>query len=186
MSRIGLKPITIPENVTVSSEPTVLRIKGPLGELEVPVYKDIQVTVSDKTLKVARLTDSKIARSLHGLERALIANAVSGVTKGFEKRLEILGIGYRAEIAGDDLKLFLGFSHPVNYKAPEGIKITVEKNQIVIFGIDKQKVGQVAAEIRALKKPEPYKGKGIRYVGEVVYIKPGKAAKAVGASGAAA
>jgi len=186
MSRVGLKPIELSESVSVNIAGNVVSVAGPLGKLEVILPKNIEACIENKQVKITRKAESKMLRSLHGLTRALLANAIMGVEKGFEKRLEITGVGFRAEVAEGGLRLSLGFSHPVDYHAPEGIKLAVEKNQIAISGIDKQKVGQVAAEIRALKKPEPYKGKGIKYLGEVIHLKPGKAAKAVGAPGAAA
>lgn len=184
MSRVGSKPVDIPEGVEVSLKANSLEFRGPLGSLAVEVPKNIEPIIQDSKIILSRKAENKLTRSLHGLTRALVANAIVGVSQGFEKRLEIVGIGYRVESVGEGLRFYLGFSHPVDYKAPQGVKLAVEKNQIIVTGIDKQKVGQVAAEIRALKKPEPYKGKGIRYLGEVVHTKPGKAAKAVGMSGA--
>ncbi len=175
MSRIGKRPIPIPEGVEVKVEGAKVEVKGPKGTLSHEVPPEIQVEVSDGQIWVRRRDDSRRAKSLHGLNRTLIANMVEGVTKGFEKRLEIVGIGYRAALEGKALKLTLGFSHPVIYPIPEGIEIVVDNpTSIVVRGIDKQRVGQVAAEIRALKKPEPYKGKGIRYAGEEVRRKAGK------------
>ncbi len=175
MSRIGKRPIPIPEGVEVKVEGAKVEVKGPKGTLSHEVPPEIQVEVSDGQIWVRRRDDSRRAKSLHGLNRTLIANMVEGVTKGFEKRLEIVGIGYRAALEGKALKLTLGFSHPVIYPIPEGVEIVVDNpTSIVVRGIDKQRVGQVAAEIRALKKPEPYKGKGIRYAGEEVRRKAGK------------
>jgi large subunit ribosomal protein L6 len=151
-------------------------VKGPKGTLEQAVHRDMIIKREDNILRVERPTDSRIHRSLHGLTRTLVANMVEGVTKGFEKQLEIQGMGYRVTLQGRTLTLHLGYSHPVIYTAPEGIEFELSgRNIIIVRGIDKQKVGQVAAEIRALRKPEPYKGKGIRYVGEVVRRKVGKA-----------
>ncbi|HEX15609.1 MAG TPA: 50S ribosomal protein L6, partial [Deltaproteobacteria bacterium] len=161
--------------VEVKVEGAKVEVKGPKGTLSHEVPPEIQVEVSDGQIWVRRRDDSRRAKSLHGLNRTLIANMVEGVTKGFEKRLEIVGIGYRAALEGKALKLTLGFSHPVIYPIPEGVEIVVDNpTSIVVRGIDKQRVGQVAAEIRALKKPEPYKGKGIRYAGEEVRRKAGK------------
>ena len=185
MSRIGSQPITIPEDVSVAfSGKTVVVVKGPKGEVSQPIPSKISVKLEGQELKVTRQNDSRQARSLHGLTRSLLANMVIGVKEGYQKRLELVGTGYRVAKQGDQLSLTLGFSHPVEVKPKAGVKLEVESNnKIIISGLDKQLVGQTAAEIRALKKPEPYKGKGIRYQGEVVRRKPGKAAK-VGAAGA--
>jgi large subunit ribosomal protein L6 len=184
MSRIGRKPIPVPETVTVTIEPELVRVHGPRGELSERVHRDITVAQEDAQLLVSRPTDRGEHRALHGLTRSLVANMVEGVTTGFEKRLEIQGVGYRAALKGKDLELALGYSHPVSVKAPDGIEFEVvpagggNPARIVVKGIDKEKVGQVAADIRAIRKPEPYKGKGIRYQGEVVRRKAGKAASA--------
>lgn len=180
MSRIGNKAIMIPDGIQITVEKNTVKIKGPQGELSVAILPAIDVSVADKTLTVARKNDGPKTRGFHGLIRALIANAITGVTQGFIKRLELKGVGYRAEVQGSNLVLNLGFSHPVNVAIPEDLKIVVEKNQIIIAGIDKQAVGQFAAAIRAIRPPEPYKGKGIRYVDEVVKLKPGKQAAKVG------
>jgi large subunit ribosomal protein L6 len=176
MSRIGKLPIQIPSGVTItvdqaSHEVTVAGPKGTLKQFGQPF---VTVTVADGVATVTRDNEEQIARAGHGLMRALINNMVTGVTKGFEKKLELNGVGFRVSGGGQSLDMALGFSHPVKYAAPEGIQLTVEKNLITVAGIDKQKVGQVAAEIRALKKPEPYKGKGIKYVDEVIIRKAGK------------
>ena len=177
MSRIGKKPVEIPEGVTVDVAPGHVRVKGPKGELEQDVSSEMKVELSDGTLTVERPTDRGEHRALHGLTRSLIANMVEGVTEGYEKRLEIQGVGYRAQLRGKALELSLGFSHPISVEAPEGIEFEVpQPTEIVIRGIDKQRVGQVAAEIRKVRPPEPYKGKGIRYAGEQVRRKVGKRA----------
>jgi large subunit ribosomal protein L6 len=176
MSRIGKAPIPVPKGVEVRQAGAAVEVKGPRGTLAQTMPAGISFQVEAGMLHVKREGNAKKVRSLHGLVRTLIANMVTGVTKGFEKRLEIVGIGYRATLQGRSLQLSLGYSHPVNYAIPEGIEVGVEKQTtITITGIDKQKVGQVAAEIRSFKKPEPYKGKGIRYVGELVRRKAGKA-----------
>lgn len=177
MSRIGKLPIEIPSGVTITVDSDVITVKGAKGELTVPRLSDVTVKEDDGKLIVTRKDDERIAKAQHGLQRALLANAVEGVTKGFEKRLEVKGVGFRVAASNNELDMSLGFSHPVKYKAPEGISITNEKMIIVVSGIDKQKVGQVAAEIRAIKKPEPYKGKGIMYEGEQILRKAGKAGK---------
>jgi large subunit ribosomal protein L6 len=176
MSRIGKKIITIPEKVDVSIEGKRVSVKGPKGTLFLVLHEIVSVEKTAEGLEVKRPDDQKFSRAIHGTSRALIANMVEGVSKGFQKTLEITGVGYRAEQKGKDLNLVLGFSHPVEYKAPEGITLTAsdDKLKIVISGIDKQKVGQVAAEIRKWREPEPYKGKGIRYSGERILRKQGK------------
>jgi large subunit ribosomal protein L6 len=179
MSRIGKLAVTIPSNVTVNVADSVVRVKGPKGELQQSVLPVVRVTVEDNAVRVERLGDTKPHRSAHGLTRTLVANMVEGVSKGYRKSLEIQGVGYRANKAGEKLNLLLGYSHPVSYEAPKGISFTLEgTSKIHVEGIDKQQVGQVAAEIRSLRPPEPYKGKGIRYEGEVVRKKLGKAGKA--------
>ncbi len=176
MSRIGKKPIQIPQGVTVEVAPSEVRVKGPKGSLTVAIDPDMRVIVEDGVVRVERPTDSRRHRSLHGLTRTLIANAVQGVTQGYTKELEIKGIGYRAKLSGRALELSVGFSHPVIFEPPEGVTIEVpEPTKIRVSGIDKQLVGQVAADIRAIRPPDAYKGKGIRYAGEVVRLKPGKA-----------
>ena len=177
MSRIGRKPIPLPSGVEVTVSPGRVAVKGPLGALSQTVPQRITVDQQDGELVVTRPTDRGEDRALHGLTRTLVANMIEGVTKGFEKRLEIQGVGYRAQLKGQDLELLLGFSHPVPYKAPEGIAFDVpQPTQVVVKGIDKQRVGQIAAEIRAVRPPEPYKGKGVRYEGEYVRRKVGKRA----------
>ena len=177
MSRIGKKPIPLPENVTVSIEPEVVRVNGPRGELSERVPRAITVEQRDGELVVTRPTDRAEHRALHGLTRSLVANMVEGVTTGFQKRLEIQGVGYRAQLKGRDLELALGYSHPVPIKAPDGIEFEVpQPTRIVVKGISKQLVGETAAVIRKQRPPEPYKGKGIRYEGEYVARKVGKRA----------
>ena len=177
MSRIGKLPINIPSGVTITVDSDVLTVKGPKGELTVPHLSDVTVKEEDGNMVVTRKDDERIAKAQHGLQRSLLNNAVEGVTKGFEKRLEVKGVGFRVATTNNVLDMSLGFSHPVQYKAPEGVQITNDKMTIIVAGIDKQKVGQVAAEIRAIKKPEPYKGKGIAYADEVILRKAGKAGK---------
>ena len=177
MSRIGRKPIPVPEAVTVEVAPGRVSVKGPKGELDQSLSSDMKVEQSDGVVTVERPTDRGEHRALHGLTRSLIANMVEGVTEGFEKRLEIQGVGYRAQLKGKNLELALGYSHPVPVEAPEGIEFEVpQPTEIVVRGIDKQLVGQVAADIRKRRPPEPYKGKGIRYRGEHVARKVGKRA----------
>ena len=177
MSRIGKQPIPVPDGVDVSIEPELVRVKGPKGELQERVVRDISVEQEDGQLVVKRPTDRGDHRALHGLTRSLVANMVQGVTEGFEKRLEIQGVGYRAQLQGKKLVLSLGFSHPVEIQAPDGIEFEVpQPTQIVVRGISKQLVGEVAANIRKRRPPEPYKGKGIRYEGEYVARKVGKRA----------
>jgi len=176
MSRIGKTPISVPQGVEVKQAGSALEVKGPKGILSQHLPTGISLEIAAGMIHVKRKGDAKRVRSLHGLMRTLIANMVTGVTQGFEKGLEIVGIGYRANVQGKNLQLSLGYSHPVLYAIPEGIELVIEKqNKITVKGIDKQKVGQVAAEIRSFRKPEPYKGKGIRYIGEQVRRKAGKA-----------
>jgi len=177
MSRIGKKPITLPTGVTVSIEPEVVRVNGPRGELHERVPRDITVTQDGDQLVVTRPTDRGEHRALHGLTRSLVANMVEGVTSGFQKTLEIQGVGYRAALKGRDLELALGYSHPVSIKAPEGIEFEVpQPTRVIVKGNSKQVVGELAANIRKARPPEPYKGKGIRYEGEYVARKVGKRA----------
>jgi len=181
MSRIGRKPIPIPPGVSVSLEGRRVSVKGPKGTLELEVHPEVEVAVENGSLVVRRKGDEKFQRAMHGTTRALLANLVEGVTKGFEVRLDIVGVGYRAQKQGKKLVLSLGYSHPVEFDPPEGIEFDVlQPTKIVVRGIDKQKVGLVAANIRAARPPEPYKGKGIRYEGEEVHLKAGKAGKAGG------
>jgi large subunit ribosomal protein L6 len=178
MSRIGRQPITIPPGVELQVDGSRVAVKGPRGSLELTLHPDMRIVVEDDTLRVERPTDERLHRSLHGLTRTLVANMVEGVTNGYEKRLEIVGVGYRAAMRGEDLELAVGFSHTVPFAAPPGIAFEVPTpTRVTIRGIDKQLVGQVAANIRKVRKPEPYKGKGIRYEGEFVRKKAGKAAK---------
>lgn len=183
MSRIGRKPITITEGVTVAIEESAVKVKGPKGEITVPVHHLASVVFSDQKMIVTRKNESKLAKSVHGLTRALLANATAGVVSGYEKRLELVGTGYRVTKKGTGISMTLGFSHPVDYPVPTGVTLDVEGNTaIIVRGIDKHDVGQAAANIRAFRPPEPYKGKGIRYAGERVRRKAGKQAKAVGAA----
>ncbi|MBQ2611734.1 50S ribosomal protein L6 [bacterium] len=178
MSRIGKLPIEIPQGVEVKVSEHDVTVKGPLGSESVHVRPEISLKLEDGHIVVSRIDDSRQARSLHGLTRTLISNAVLGVTKGFEKRLEIQGVGYRANMEGKNLNLALGYSHPVVVVPPEGITITVDKNTLIsVKGTNKQTVGDVAAEIRSKREPEVYKGKGIRYEGEYIRRKAGKAGK---------
>jgi large subunit ribosomal protein L6 len=178
MSRIGKQPIAIPSGVELRVDGSHVAVRGPRGALERDLHPDMRVVIEDGEARVERPTDEREHRSLHGLTRALVANMVEGVTNGYEKRLEIVGVGYRAALRGRDLELALGFSHTVPVSAPEGIEFEVPvPTRITVRGIDKQLVGQVAADIRKIRKPEPYKGKGIRYEGEYVRKKAGKAAK---------
>ena len=177
MSRIGRKPIPVPDGVTVEVKPGLVSVKGPKGELSQVVSTEMTVTRSNGDLTVERPTDRGEHRALHGLTRSLIANMVEGVTEGFETRLEIQGVGYRARLQGKALELSVGYSHPVSVAAPDGIEFEVPApTQIVVRGIDKQLVGEIAARIRRSRPPEPYKGKGIRYAGEHVRRKVGKRA----------
>jgi large subunit ribosomal protein L6 len=178
MSRIGKAPIEIPGGVDVRVEPGNVTVKGPRGELSQRVSTDMRVVLEDGVLRVERPSDEREHRSLHGLTRSLIANMIEGVTNGYEKRLEIVGVGYRAAMKGQDLEIQVGYSHPVEFSAPDGIEFEVPApTRITVRGNDKQQVGEVAAKIRKIRKPEPYKGKGIRYEGEYVRKKAGKAAK---------
>jgi large subunit ribosomal protein L6 len=177
VSRIGRKPISLPEAVTVEIAPGQVAVKGPKGELEQQLSPDMKVEQADGTVTIERPTDRGEHRALHGLTRSLIANMVEGVTNGFEKQLEIQGVGYRAQLKGKNLEMALGYSHPVTVEPPEGIEFIVpQPTEIVVKGIDKQLVGQVAADIRKRRPPEPYKGKGIRYRDEHVARKVGKRA----------
>ena len=179
MSRIGKAPIPVPPSVQVTIRGSDVTVKGPKGELTRTFHRDIAVRLEDNQLVVSRPTEQRQHRALHGLSRALLANMVHGVTEGFQKELEINGVGYRAQLEGETLVLNVGYSHPVEIVPPPGITISVEKGyrNITVQGMDKELVGRVAARIRAVRKPEPYKGKGIRYVGEYVRRKAGKAGK---------
>jgi large subunit ribosomal protein L6 len=179
MSRIGKLPVTVPSGVDVTLADSTVTVKGPKGTLSQRILPVVNVAVEGAQVVVTRKNDEKSGRSAHGLTRTLVSNMIEGVTKGFRKSLELQGVGYRVNKAGNNLNFSLGFSHPVTYDAPEGITFTVEgTNKVHVDGIDKQRVGQVAAEIRNLRPPEPYKGKGIRYEREVIRKKLGKAGKA--------
>jgi large subunit ribosomal protein L6 len=179
MSRVGRKPIELPSGVEAKLETGKVLLKGPLGEISQDVHPKLKVTKENNTLVVQRPSDQKIYRELHGLTRNLIANMVTGVSKGYERTLEIAGVGFKAAVSGSNIMLNLGFSHPIVYPLPKGIKASVDAKQttITLKGIDKQLIGQIAANLRSLKKPEPYKGKGIKYGGEVIQRKEGKAGK---------
>lgn len=176
MSRIGKKPITIPEGVKVTLEGALVRVSGPKGELSYKPRSQVAVEVTNNEVTLSLKKETKEAQGFYGLARTLIANMIVGVTEGFEKKLEFTGVGYRAAVEGKDLVMSMGYSHPIKYTPREGIELKAEKNSITVSGIDKQLVGQTAAEIREFKKPEPYKGKGIRYEGEHIRRKAGKAA----------
>ena len=179
MSRIGRKPVPLPKGVTAQVEGRTITVKGPKGEIRRMIHPELALGVEDETVVVRRPSDETRHKALHGLTRTLVANMVDGVTKGFAKSLEIQGVGYKAESKPFGVQLVVGFSHPVPYHAPKGIKISVDNNVLIkVEGIDKELVGQVAAELRAVRPPEPYKGKGIRYVGEQVRRKAGKTAQA--------
>ena len=177
MSRVGIKPIIVPASVTITLEPTTLKAVGPKGELNVEIPHGVKIALADGKLTVSRVSDVKLYKSLHGTVRALAQNAVTGAEQGFEKKLELIGIGYRAAIEGDDLVLQVGFTHPVRVKILDGLEVKIEKNVITVAGRDKHQIGQFAADLRAIRKPDPYKGKGIRYQGEIVRMKQGKAVK---------
>jgi large subunit ribosomal protein L6 len=175
MSRIGKKPVTVPKGVNLDLQGSTVAVKGPKGELRRTLHPEMKLTLADGTLTVERPSEEKRHKALHGLTRTLVQNMVEGVSKGFTKTLEIQGVGYKAETKPYGVNLVVGYSHPVKYEAPKGIKITVENNTVVkIEGADKEMVGQVAAELRSVRPPEPYKGKGIRYQGEQVRRKAGK------------
>ncbi len=177
MSRVGRKPIDVAKGVTVSLKDRQINVKGPKGELSASVHPSIKVEIKDNQVQFVRKNDEKQNRALHGLWRALVQNMVTGVTEGFTKKLEIVGVGYRAEMKGKKLQLLLGYSHPILFGPPEGVKIEAPtQTSIMISGIDKQLVGLVAAKIRSFRPPEPYKGKGVKYEGEYVRRKAGKAA----------
>jgi len=177
MSRIGKLPIQVPSGVTITVDDDFVSVAGPKGNLKQFTMPGVKVAQDGQQVLVTRDSDERTHRSKHGLMRSLVANMVQGVSQGFEKKLELNGVGYRVQMQGADLKFNLGFSHDVVYKIPAGVNISVEQNIITVSGIDKQQVGQVAAEIRALKKPEPYKGKGIKYVDERIIRKSGKSGK---------
>jgi large subunit ribosomal protein L6 len=177
MSRIGKLPIAVPSGVTITVDNDFIKVAGPKGNLEQFTMPGVTIAQKDNEVIVTRANDEPKNRAKHGLMRSLVANMIDGVSKGFEKKLEINGVGYRVNMQGADLKFNLGFSHDVIYKVPAGIQVTTEQNNITVTGISKQQVGQVAAEIRALKKPEPYKGKGIKYADERIIRKSGKSGK---------
>ena len=175
MSRVGKRPVAIPSGVTASVEGQTVKVKGPKGQLQFVVHDDVEVKLDKGEVKVAPKFKTNRAQAMYGTARAQVANLVEGVTKGFEKKLEITGVGYRAAMQGKNLQLALGYSHDVVYPIPEGITVTVPKpTEITVSGNDSQRVGQVAAEIRSYRPPEPYKGKGVKYVGEFIFRKEGK------------
>ena len=175
MSRIGQKIIEIPDNVEANLGKDEIKLIGPKGELSTPIFDGASIEIADKTITVSKGKDNQGFSKIWGLQRTLISNSVIGVSEGYSKKLEITGVGYRAQMKGNNVQLSLGFSHDVNYETPEGIKIeTPTQTEIIISGIDKQKVGQVAAEIRAFRPPEPYKGKGVKYEDEYIFRKEGK------------
>ena len=184
MSRVGRKVIVVPAGVKVSVSDASVEVQGPKGKLSTPVPPGIKFALKGQELSCQRANDERQQRAFHGMARALAQNAIRGVTEGFSKELDIVGVGYRAQVEGTKVILSLGYSHPVEYQIPEGIKVAVDKQtRVIVSGIDRQRVGQVAAEIRGLRRPDPYKQKGIRYVGEVLKKKAGKAG-ATGAAGA--
>jgi|SRR5688572_10577766 large subunit ribosomal protein L6 len=175
MSRVGKKAVAVPSGVTANIEGQTVKVKGPKGALQVVLHGDVSVVMDNGAIKVDPRNDSKRARAMWGTSRALVANLITGVTKGFEEKLEITGVGYRAAVQGKNLQLALGYSHDVIYAIPEGIAITTPKpTEIVVAGVDRQRVGQVAAEIRGYRPPEPYKGKGVKLAGEYIFRKEGK------------
>ncbi|MBW3564334.1 MAG: 50S ribosomal protein L6 [Acidobacteria bacterium] len=177
MSRVGRKEIPLPKGVEVKVNGQTAVVKGPKGQLETPIADGIEMAVEGNVVRLSRGNDERQSRALHGLTRALLANSVQGVAEGFRKELDIVGVGYRAEVRGKAVVFQLGYSHPINFPIPEGISVEVDKaGHVVVTGIDKQKVGQVAAEIRGLREPDPYKGKGIKYTGEQIRRKAGKTA----------
>lgn len=181
MSRIGKQPITVPSGVKIAVDKGLVKANGPQGALELQLRPEIRVEMNESVINVLRSDESRMARALHGLTRTLIFNMVKGVSEGFQKKLDIVGVGYKADVQGSTLNLALGYSHPVKYDLPKGVVATVEKQTaITLKGPDKQMIGQVAADIRALRKPEPYKGKGIKYSDEVIRRKAGKAGKSGG------
>ncbi len=176
MSRIGKRPIAVPEKVSVNIEGNRITVKGPKGELSLDIHPDIKVKFEDNIIRVERPTNNSLHKALHGTMAALIKNMIKGVTEGYTVVLELVGLGYRASVKGKNLELNLGYSHPIIYPIPDDVKIEVKDNKIHVYGINKQRVGQVAAEIRNFRKPNPYKGTGIRYEGEQLKLKPGKSA----------
>ncbi len=181
MSRVGRMPITVPPGVAVNIKPDEITVTGPKGELRRRLHREMIIALEKDTLSVTRPSDNRVHRCLHGLTRTLLSNMVEGVTKGFQKELDIVGVGYRAEKSGDKLVIRIGFSHPVEVTPLPGVSLDIQGGtRIKVAGIDKEAVGEMAARIRAIRPPDSYKGKGIRYVGEIVRLKPGKAAKAIG------
>lgn len=178
MSRIGKKPIPIPKEVDIKIEGDLLTVKGPKGELKRRIHSDMRLSIDKEKIEVSRPDETRDSRALHGLFRMLISNMVTGVTIGFERALEIVGVGYRVELNGRTAVFNLGYSHPIDFELPDGIDAKIDKTRITLSGIDKELLGMTSARIRSLRKPEPYKGKGIRYVGEVVRKKAGKAGAA--------
>jgi large subunit ribosomal protein L6 len=175
MSRIGKKPVPVPSGVTTNIEGQTVKVKGPKGALQVVLHDDVEVKMESGAVKVDPRSETKRARAMWGTSRTLVANLITGVTKGFERKLEITGVGYRASVQGKNLQLALGYSHDVVFPIPEGITIVASKpTELMVSGIDRQKVGQVAAEIRGFRPPEPYKGKGVKYAGEYIFRKEGK------------
>ena len=174
MSRVGKLPVTVPQGVRINLQDAVLQVEGPKGKLQHEIPAGLKIETADNKITVSRAVELKKVRALHGLTRTLIANMVCGVTQGFKKELEIVGVGYRAEINGNVLNLTLGYSHPIKFPLPDGIKGKVDKQVITLEGIDKGLVGQTAAKVRSLRKPDSYKGKGVRYLGEVIKTKVGK------------
>jgi len=177
MSKIGQRKLNIPDQVTFSQTEEEIKVTGPKGELNLVTSRNVKVTVEDKTISVARIGNDKKARAMHGLYWKLVSNMLVGVSEGFVKKLDFKGVGFKAEVNNNNLTLNVGFSHPVQFPFPDGVTIEVQKNVITVSGIDRQKVGQAAAEIRHIKPVEPYKGKGIKYIDEIPRRKPGKAAK---------
>lgn len=182
MSKIGEKPISIKEGVSLLKEEKSLVVKGPKGDLIIPVPEGIEISFNENTVNVKRFSETKKVKALHGTLARLIANAIKGTTEGFNKTLEVVGTGYRAQMEGNTLVLALGYSHPVRFETPEGVKIEVKENKITVSGTNKEAVGRVADKIKKFRKPDPYKGKGIRYLGEKLRLKPGKAAGKTGAA----
>jgi len=181
MSRVGQRPVPLPQGITVDIQKNEVTVKGPKGELHRSFHAAMSITLKDGSLVVSRPNDQKMYRALHGLTRSLLANMVEGVDKGFERFLEIVGVGYRVQSVGDKIVLQVGYTHPVEVSPPPGISVTAEGlNRVRVFGIDKEAVGRVAARIRRIHPPDAYKGKGIRYFGEQVRLKPGKAGRAAG------
>lgn len=177
MSRVGKKPVKIPANVQINIVDGDIKVTGPKGELKTPLLNGIKVQISDQLLEVSRESEDPRIRAAHGLTRALVQNMIIGVTDGFSKELEVNGVGFKVQLSGSDLRMSLGFSHEVIFKVPADVHVKVDANRIIVTGIDKQRVGQVAAEIRECKKPEPYKGKGIKYIDERSIRKAGKSGK---------